>query len=841
VAAVGVLAGDGGSLRAILSPAGYGKTTMLHAAARAAAGDSRPVVAVATTAKAVAELTGAGLDAQTIARLRIDLCDGPLAAGTVVVLDEISQTPTAEVEAVLAAVDACSGGQVWVLGDPRQSQPVGPGGIAERIEILAQVGVIPSARLTVNRRQFDPIDRRALDLLRHGDPTGSQQLRDEQGWEHEHASPVETSQAMAYAVCDDIHRCGAGQVAALVVSHGDAEDLADRVRACLADNGALAGPALTGPGWTADREYQVGDRVLLHARCGPAGARLVNGSTATVTRVGPKGLAVRPDGVDGAEMLLPAAFVTGSRRDGAPNLSHAWARTVDGAQGGTFDACHLLGSSALDAYRGYTGQSRSRQPTHTWNTTRVAVVDHGGILADRRDGAEQTADALARQPDLSLAARSDPWIIDHKLRELITEHERILSSPPPDRLEALAAARDEMSLAVRRLADLDSADARSKHELDGRGPFAGWGRHGRDQSHLLRQRLDRDTERAAGARDRYREIAGRVERLIEEQEAFRRFETAECWRRADVTRLRDQLDHHWAEVISACVSADDPLAFGIHNLRHARSTLEGDRQAIDATIPDDRAEAWQQARRQLPDVVGQRQQAEEQMTVGQAGLQDAARRGWGRQNRESVADAQAQIADAQRRVDAVAAERNLRQRLAALAEHQQHRQLHIAGVFPRRKEIEARTAQIDAALDRTRPERVAALAYGPPQYLVTRIGPPPHTPAGRGVWCHHALDIEAVLDRNDGHRPSWTGWSPQTDRARHQIAVADRVLQASNDWPQPAEWAELAERAGTILDEVRQVQRNHVATRRAAGRPLEALPKPWIDSSTERPQPGIVQ
>ena len=90
------------------------------------------MIAVATTAKAVAELSGAGLDARTIARLRLDLGDGPLAAGTVVVLDEISQTPTGEVEAVLAAVDACPGGSLWVLGDPRQSQPVGAGGIADQ-------------------------------------------------------------------------------------------------------------------------------------------------------------------------------------------------------------------------------------------------------------------------------------------------------------------------------------------------------------------------------------------------------------------------------------------------------------------------------------------------------------------------------------------------------------------------------------------------------------------------------------------------------------------------------------------------------------------------------------
>ncbi|MDE3207042.1 MAG: relaxase domain-containing protein, partial [Acidobacteriota bacterium] len=244
VAAVRVLAGEGASLRAVLAPAGFGKTTMLHAAASAATADGRPVVAVATTAKAVAELAGAGLDARTIARLRIDLTNGPLAAGTIVVLDEISQTPTAEVEAVLAAVDACPGGSIWVLGDPRQSQPVGAGGAAEHIETLATAGGIPSARLTVNRRQIEPADRQALDLLRRGNPTASQQLRGDQGWEHEHTSPADCRRAMAAAVCADIARYGADQVAALVVSHSDAEDLADRIRASLAEAAVLTGPAL---------------------------------------------------------------------------------------------------------------------------------------------------------------------------------------------------------------------------------------------------------------------------------------------------------------------------------------------------------------------------------------------------------------------------------------------------------------------------------------------------------------------------------------------------------------------------------------------------------------------
>jgi TrwC relaxase/AAA domain len=83
--AVRVLCGAGGAVRVVLAPAGYGKTAMVHAAATAAVADGRPVVAVATTAKAVAELAGAGLPAITIARLRLDLQQRPLAPGTLVV------------------------------------------------------------------------------------------------------------------------------------------------------------------------------------------------------------------------------------------------------------------------------------------------------------------------------------------------------------------------------------------------------------------------------------------------------------------------------------------------------------------------------------------------------------------------------------------------------------------------------------------------------------------------------------------------------------------------------------------------------------------------------------
>jgi len=742
VAAVRALGGDGGSLRAVLSPAGYGKTTMLHTAARAAVAAGRPVVAVATTAKAVAEMAGAGLDAKTIARLRIELGNGPLEAGTVLVLDEISQTPTAQVEAVLAAVDACPGGSIWVLGDPRQSQPVGPGGSADHIDALATAGRIPSARLSVNRRQVDPADREALDLLRRGEPAASQELRKESGWEHELATPAQTREAMADAVCDDIANHGDDKVAALVVSHPDAEDLADRIRVRLADSEALSGPSMSGPGWAGEREYRAGDRVLLHARCGGVGSLLVNGTTATVTGVGPDGLTVRLGRSSDDGALLPAEFVAGSRKDGTPNLSHAWARTIDGAQGGTWETCHLLGSSALDAYRGYTGQSRSRQPTHTWNTARVAVVDHGGILADRRDPAEQVAVALGRQPDPSLAARSDPWFLDRELRDRIAEHERVLSHAQP--------------------------------------------------------------------------------------------EAAESWRRDEIASLREQLDHHWAQVAVACVSADDPLAYGIERLRHARTIIARKRRDIDAGTPDDRADQWQQAHRQLPDRVRDREQAQELLKAGQAQLEQASRRRWGRHDHQAIANAQAQVAVAQRRVEqATALERDLRERLAALAEHQRSRLQHIADQAPNRKRLDTALGQIAASLDRTLPNRVAALADHAPEHLVARIGAAPTSGAGRAVWCHHALAIEAFLDQTDGRFPNGTLRSLRTERARQQILLADRLLKNGPERDVPAEWANLTQQASAILDQVRRAERSRANRQPTAGQSPETDVAPWSGPAFE--------
>jgi hypothetical protein len=49
-------------------------------------------------------------------------------------------------------------------------------------------------------------------------------------------------------------------------------------------------------------------------------------------------------------------------------------------QGGIWSEVHLLGTMALDRYRGYVGQSRATSGTHTWNTRPADPGDHGGRL-----------------------------------------------------------------------------------------------------------------------------------------------------------------------------------------------------------------------------------------------------------------------------------------------------------------------------------------------------------------------------------------------------------------------------------------------------------------------------
>ena len=128
----------GAAIRSLIAPAGFGKTTTVHAAAVAATTAGHPLVGLAATNQAVGELRQAGVPAMTIARFALD--GATLHPGAVVILDEISQVATADAEIVHAAVAATPGARLWCLGDPHQAQAVRAGGLGTE---LARLGAIP--------------------------------------------------------------------------------------------------------------------------------------------------------------------------------------------------------------------------------------------------------------------------------------------------------------------------------------------------------------------------------------------------------------------------------------------------------------------------------------------------------------------------------------------------------------------------------------------------------------------------------------------------------------------------------------------------------------------------
>jgi conjugative relaxase-like TrwC/TraI family protein len=830
-AAVRALCGPGPALRSVIAPGGYGKTTAVHAGAAAATSAGRPVLGLATTNQAVGGLRSVGIDATTIARLRMDLAHRPLAPGTVVILDEISQVATRDADVVLAAVVNTPGTQLWCLGDPRQSQAVGAGGLAAELSRLGEQASIPAPALVVNRRQRDAVDRMALAELRAGHAGASQAIRTEAGWEHEEATPLATRQAMAEAVATDVETHRAANVAALAVSHADCEDIADRIRARLAATGHIDGESLAGPGWGtgAQRRYARGDRVLLHTKPGPAG--LHNGSTGTVVAVHDHGLRVAFD--KAVDVTLSKAFVAGRRGDGNPNLSHAWCRTVEGAQGGTWEAVHLLGTASLDALVGYTGQSRGRAPTHTWNTRPLAVADHGGLVADERSATEVVLAVLSREPVTTFAADDDPWIVHARLVAERDGHLSVLAGAPPDPGRSLdyerARAERDVRILTRANEELERAEAR----IGGFGPLTGLRRSARQERSHAEHALARARDRLDAARATRRVSERRLGELEAAGARRARFDTDNAWRVERVGAIDAELDRHWATATLAAVRQDDPLAFGVERLRTARLTYAADLDAYRASLPPDNTAAVAEAKRGLAAREQDLREARYGVEDRRRQLEIASERHWGRRDKEGVVVAQRALERAEGAVAAVVgAERGARLRLDAAVSNERKRARVLADTEPRRVQLTEALAEIDAALDDTRAARVAALSDGPifPAHLVAVLGEVPNNTAGRQAWRGLASRIESYRDRHPealGHEgaggvmaaigprqaerwlpdPEWDDLAGQLRHGPALVAVAAEIEGRTSVSPVGAEmlsWADILDQAGTLLEAQRR-------------------------------------
>ena len=127
--------------------------------------------------------------------------------------------------------------------------------------------------------------------------------------------------------------------------------------------------------------------------------------------------------------------------------------------------------------------------------------------------------------------------------------------------------------------------------------------------------------------------------------------------------------------------------------------------------------------------------AEQSLAERQAALQEAGRRRWGRHDQQAITAASANVGVAEEHLErATVAEHILREKFDALSQYQQQRQQTIAAAGPEHHELVTSLAQLDDALDLTRPDRIHTLVDEPPSHLVERLGRrrrhPPAKPCG---------------------------------------------------------------------------------------------------------------
>ena len=624
------------------------------------------------------------------------------------------------------------------------------GGLAAELEALAVDGAVPAPRLGVNRRQRDQTDQQALTLLRAGEVTDSQAIRTEAGWEHEADSPGATREALADAVVADVSRHGADKVVALAVSHADCEDLADRIRARLVDGDQLSGTTICGPGWAGPRTYAAGDRVLLHASVGRGKERLHNGTTVTVTAVNEAGLVVRSDA--GAALSLPRSFVEARRSDATPKLSHAWARTIDGAQGGTWEQVHLLGSVALSHPGGYVGQSRSRLPTHTWNVTRL-VDDHGGRLADDRTPQEAVAAAMERQPLATLAAVDDPGILDRELSAELAGHRAVLAQRPPEISRELAQARHGLRRAEETHEAAVHRASYARGQLEHHNPLTRLRREGRDDRARRVEAMDRASRDVRQATERVEAGRARLTELERAQARRLSFDATEGWREKRVAEVSERLAHHWAAATLAVDRQGDPLAFGTERLREARASYSADLDRLRADLPPDVSDRVRRAGAELHRAEQDRSHAARQLEEAEHAVALASQRRWGRIDKPARDDALRRHYRARSGLDgANEAVQRAQGHLADVRADQARHEHALSATASQRQELSQAVADLDDALHRTRPERVFALARQEvtAAHLVQALGPLPEGPGPRAVWCGLAEEVEGFRDRHPG-------------------------------------------------------------------------------------------
>jgi ATP-dependent exoDNAse (exonuclease V) alpha subunit len=273
---------------------------------------------------------------------------------------------------LLSAIER-TGARLIEVGDPRQNQPVGAGGLWPRIESAA-LAASAHIELTRNQRARDPADRRDQAKFRHG-----QIPEAVQGYEQRSRLHLEGErQAVEDRALDAAQRDRSSGLSTIVVaqtSNRHLDGLNARAQAIRSQHGELGREGVPVPG----RPYDLheGDLVQVrHTFNDRSQAVVRNGTGALVTSVdagnGVLGLELN----DGSRLTMDRAQLT------AADLRLAYVQHPFPAQGQTTDTAHLIIGDGTTTEGAYVGITRARERTDLYGVTDAEQTDQVAAVAE---------------------------------------------------------------------------------------------------------------------------------------------------------------------------------------------------------------------------------------------------------------------------------------------------------------------------------------------------------------------------------------------------------------------------------------------------------------------------
>jgi conjugative relaxase-like TrwC/TraI family protein len=378
----------------VVGQAGTGKSTALQGVARAHQQAGRTVLVTSTGAQAAerlaAELNEVGVEGRgySTTALRVNVERGlvVLDAGVTVIHDEAALASTRE-QAWLFRTVSESGARLVAIGDPRQSQAVGAGGLWGEIEQTArqQDAFVELSRIV---RAQDPADRRDQALWRAGQHDHALTNYADRGFVVIDADQRQLEDRALDAAHAD-RRAGRDSLVVVETSNEQLDALNARAQAIRLQDGELGreGVPLTG------RPYglRAGDEVVVRAPVQhPDLGSVRNGVGGQVIDVDPQAGTAKLRLGDGRE----GAFDRGLLDAGQVRLgyvSHPFP-----AQGRTTDTTHLIAGPLSTAEGSYVALTRAREHTHLY-----ASSDQLELPVQRPEAIVVLAERLGRsEPDV---------------------------------------------------------------------------------------------------------------------------------------------------------------------------------------------------------------------------------------------------------------------------------------------------------------------------------------------------------------------------------------------------------------------------------------------------------